>query len=363
MKKRLIAIAALGALGTLSCGETSPNAQQSTTNDTASVALKPFAVTDSVVYDTDDPAIWVHPSDPSKSLIVGTDKEEGGGIYVFDLHGKIVNKITGLKRPNNIDIIQGFPMGDSTIDIAVFTERKAEKIRVFELPSLKPIDNGGIDIFEGETCDECREGMGLALYQDPATKTVYAVVGRKNGVDGSYLWQYELKPELNGKITATVVRKFGKYSGKKEIEAIAVDNELGYIYYSDEGTGVRKYYAHPSKGDQELALFATSDFARDHEGISIYKNSDTTGYIIVSDQQANAFNIYPREGVGANPHQHNLITKIKTVTHESDGNEVSSKRFGNLYPYGFFVAMDDHRVFHIYDWRDFQQEINKALRK
>ncbi len=48
-------------------------------------------------------------------------------------------------------------------------------------------------------------------------------------------------------VKGTLVRKFGLFSGKKEIESIAVDDALGYVYYSDEGYGVRKYYADPSK--------------------------------------------------------------------------------------------------------------------
>ncbi len=102
-------------------------------------------------------------------------------------------------------------------------------------------------------------------------------------------------------VKATLVRKFGNFSGTKEIEAIAVDDAMGYVYYSDEGFGIRKYYAEPAKGNQELAVFGKTGFAQDHEGISIYSSTDTTGYILVSDQQTNRFNIYAREGAKGNP--------------------------------------------------------------
>lgn len=58
----------------------------------ATDAIVPTVVTEQTEFDTDDPAIWIHPTDPSKSLIVGTDKEVGGGLYVYDLSGKIVKK-------------------------------------------------------------------------------------------------------------------------------------------------------------------------------------------------------------------------------------------------------------------------------
>src|SRR3546814_8916475 len=89
------------------------------------------------------------------------------------------------------------------------------------------IDNGGLPVFEGETETEYRDLMGIALYTNPKGD-IYAIVGRKTGpTDGTYLWQYLLSDDGMGKVKATLVRKFGEYSGKKEIESIDVDNELG----------------------------------------------------------------------------------------------------------------------------------------
>lgn len=55
--------------------------------DTSTV--QPVIITEPVKYDTDDPAIWVNRKDPAASLIIGTDKEKDGALYVFDLNGKI----------------------------------------------------------------------------------------------------------------------------------------------------------------------------------------------------------------------------------------------------------------------------------
>jgi len=165
------------------------------------------------------------------------------------------------------------------------------------------------------------------------------------------LWQYLLE-EGTGKVKARLVRKFGKYSGLKEIEAIAVDDELGYVYYSDEGKGVRKYYADPEKGNAELGLFATAGFTEDHEGISIYKLTDSTGYILVSDQGANQFQIFGREGTGTNPHQHQLIKTVKVKATKSDGSEMVSVPLNSHFKNGLFIAMSDDKTFHLYRWED-----------
>lgn len=320
-------------------------------------AVKPTVVTEALPHDTDDPSIWIHPTDASKSIIVGTDKDTDGGLYAFDLKGKIVAKSEVLKRPNNVDIAYGLVIDGKKVDIAVTTERESNKIRIFSLPDLKPIDNGGISVFDGE---ELRDPMGIALYTRPSDHKIFAIVGRKSGPSGSYLWQYELSG--NGKFaTAKVIRKFGAYSGKKEIEAIAVDNELGTVLYCDEQFGIRKYKADPALNDnKEIALFGKTGFKADNEGIAIYKKTDSTGYILASNQQANTFMVYPREGAKGNPNNYPLLAEIPTSTIECDGADVTSVNLGGNFKNGLFVAMSNGMTFHYYAWDLIQKRIDEA---
>src|SRR5690606_283344 len=70
-------------------------------------AIKPTVITNATPNDTDDPAIWINKFQPEKSLIIGTDKEkETGGLYAFDLSGKIVKSVYPMDRPNNVDVAQ-----------------------------------------------------------------------------------------------------------------------------------------------------------------------------------------------------------------------------------------------------------------
>ena len=323
-------------------------------------ALYPVVVTEETKHDTDDPAIWIHPTDPSQSLIVGTDKNpEDGALYVFNLDGKILPEKTvrPLLRVNNVDIEYGLMLGGELVDIAVTTERGANKIRVYSLPDMKEIDNGGIEVFTGE---EGREAMpmGVSLYKRPSDSTIYAIVGRKSGPPEGYLWQYKLEDDGHGNVVGELVRQFGAYSGLNEIEAIAVDDPLGYVYYSDEGSGVRKYHADPDAegAGEELAIFADvfgpEGFTRDNEGISIYQINDGTGYILVSDQHADRFRIYKREGEADDPHKHTFVKSVPVRTHESDGSEITSVVLNDQFPSGLFVAMSDNRTFHYYSWDD-----------
>lgn len=102
--------------------------------DTTTV-IQPVIISDSVAHDTDDPAIWIDKSDPSKSLVLGTDKNEDGALYIYDLNGKIIKEkvIRDLRRPNNVDVAYGLIVSGKSIDIAVVTERMANKVRIYSL--------------------------------------------------------------------------------------------------------------------------------------------------------------------------------------------------------------------------------------
>lgn len=341
------------ALFFLSSCSNSQHTTQHTIGDTT--AIKPVVVTEKVLDDSDDPAIWIDAANPHSSLIIGTDKNnDNGGLYVFDLNGKINREKTvlGLKRMNNADVAYGVKTDTGYTDIVAATERERNSIRIFSLPDMKPLDNGGIEVFAGEAE---RSPMGIALYKRASDSAVFAIVGRKSGPAEGYLFQYLLKPNGKGQFQAELVRKFGKYSGKKEIESIAVDNEAGYVYYSDEQTGIRKYYADPEKGNEELALFGQGEYKEDNEGISIYKLPDGTGYILVSDQAANRFNIYPREGSNGNAHQHTLITSIPVSTNQSDGSDVTAVSLPGFKD-GLFVAMSTDGTFQLYSWADIEKK-------
>lgn len=323
----------------------------------AQTAVLPRLVSEPVRHDTDDPAIWINPVDPAQSLVIGTDKDVDGALYVFDLQGRIVpdKVVRGIVRPNNVDIAYGVEVGGQRVDVAVVSERYANRLRVYRLPDMAPLDGGGIAVFEGE---RARDVMGIALYTRPTDGALFAIVSRSDAYAPTegYLHQYRLVDDGTGTLRGVFTRAFGTWSGVKEIEAIAVDNELGYVYYSDENTGIRKYLADPMAEDaeDELALFGLDNFTDDREGISIYKRDDGTGYILVSDQQANRFNFYPREGVAGDVHQHPLLASVPLATEESDGSEITAVALPG-FDGGLFVAMSTDRTFQFYAVADMLQ--------
>lgn len=322
--------------------------------------VAPVAVTDTVEKDSDDPAIWINKKDPQQSLILGTDK--AGILFAFNLEGQEVRRVRSpdMQRLNNVDVEYGLQLRDEQVDIAVATDRDAKKLYVFRLPDLQRIDARGIPAFEGE---EERRPMGVGIFKRPGDGAVFAIVSRKNGPSGSYLWQYRLVDDGSGNVAFRKVRAFGRFSGvdregEGEIEAIAVDDAAGFVYYSDERYGIRKYHADPDipNANEELSVFGGSGFKRDREGIAIYKTPLAEGYIVVSDQGADRFHIFSRSGEKTDPNRHLPLKTVRLATTGSDGCDVTNVWLGDEYPLGLFVAMSDDKTFHLYSWADLVAE-------
>jgi 3-phytase len=316
--------------------------------------VRPRVVTTPAKHDTDDPAIWVNRANPAESLVLGTDKNVDGALLVFGLDG-VERKdlsVRGILRPNNVDLAYDIALGEGMADVVVVTERLAHRLRVYRLPDMVPIDGGGIPMFEGELA---RDVMGVALYRRPRDGALFAIVSRSDfgAPRQGYMHQYRLVDDGTGTLRGLFVRAFGDWSGLKEIEALAVDSDLGFVYASDETYGVRKYLADPAADDaeDELTVIGREGFARDHEGISIYPTGASTGYVLVSDQQADTFRIFRREGTATDAHAHELIGAVKLSTDESDGSDVTAVELPG-FPGGLFVAMSTDRTFQFYAWDD-----------
>jgi len=78
----------------------------------------------------DDPAIWVHPVDPSLSTIIGTDKR--GGLTVYDLSGKQLQYVAD-GNMNNVDLRDTFPLGGQAVALVTASNRSQDSIAVYRV--------------------------------------------------------------------------------------------------------------------------------------------------------------------------------------------------------------------------------------
>ena len=322
--------------------------------------VQPKIITEKVRHDSDDPAIWIDRKDPSRSLVLGTDKDADGALFAFGLDGKVLPELTirGLLRPNNVDVAYGVMLGGKKIDIAVVTERYAHRLRIFSLPDMRPVDGGGINVFEGE---RARDVMGVALYTRPSDGAVFAIVSRSSqfAPQSGYLHQYRLIDDGTGTLRGIKVRAFGNWSGLKEIEALSVDAASGLVFASDETYGIREYRADPAaeNADEELSEFGLKGFVRDQEGSAVFQEPSGNTLLLVSDQQAGALRVFDLKTRSAAKESYRLVGRVQITAKETDGIDLTSTPLPG-FPNGLLVAMSADRTFHLYDLG----EILRAIR-
>jgi 3-phytase len=325
--------------------------------------VKLVRATGAVPNDPDDPAIWINRVDPSKSLVLGTVKVAApdGALAVFGLDGRLRQLLKGPDRPNNVDVEYGLVLGGKPTDIAILTERLGRRLRAYAIApdgsGVRDISADTLKVLDGAPGEEGAP-MGISLYRRPRDGAVFAIVAPKAGPRENYLWQYRIADDGAGKITLTFVRRFGNFSGSKEIEAVVVDDALGFVYYAEEDTGIHKWHADPDAPDagRELALFGRTGYLGDREGLGIYATDATTGFIVSVDQTPgdSAIHLYRREGKPSQPHDHSEDVAIFRVgADETDGLDVTSSSLGPEFPKGLLVAMNSaSRNFLLVSWAD-----------
>lgn len=310
------------------------------------ILIRPSISTEPVGGDADDIAVWIDQRDPSKSVVIGTDKKDA--LYGFDLQGRILWTYKEIAHPNNVDIRQGVSIGGKKLDIAVATERERRRLRIFEIldGNIRDI-SGRTATFEGEPgpASEC---MGIGLYKSPRTGDTYAFVSRKQSRANGYVWQYKLVAGSNGTIDLVKVREIG-YHVPTEVEAIVADDELGFVYFAEEEIGIHKHYAEPSRPSTRLALFGTSGYTGEREGLALHLKGNGSGYLASCDQipSGSVYNFYPRSDSQTVP-QRKPLFRFLGISDSTDGIEIVSEPLPG-FPNGMLIAMNSGgKNFHYY---------------
>ena len=297
--------------------------------------VTPTVETDPVPHDgdaADDPAIWIHPTDPAQSTIIGTDKQ--GGLAVYDLGGKQIQFLPDGKM-NNVDIRYNFGLGGESVALVTASNRTTGSIAIYKVdPSSRRL----MDV-RSRTVETGLSVYGCCMYRSPFTAKYYFIVNGKEGT----VQQWELLDSGEGMVDAMMVRTF-RLGGQPE--GCVADDELGHLYIGEEERGIWKYGAEPDAGADGRLLDMTHPAGRltaQVEGLTLYYTSDRTGYLIASSQGSNEFTVYRREA------NNDYVTTFAItdggaadgVSH-TDGIDVTNYPLGPGFPAGAFVAQD-HR--------------------
>ena len=303
--------------------------------------------------DADDPAIWVHPTDPAQSLILGTDKT--AGLYVYDLNGTETAFFAD-GNVNNVDI-RPFTLQGELVWLASAAERGAERLVFWVIRAdgtmtrAVPFDHAPVP---ERLADQVDDIYGSAMMRNPETGQVWAFVNYKSGD----ILQWEILDE-GGQLTLKFVRHLKVAS---QPEGMVADDVAGHLYVGEEDVAIWRFPAWPDAGDTPTLIdrVPSECFPRDDiEGLSIYDGADQR-YLVASSQGIHRVALYPLSDTGL-PKCVGLVgidagDTVDGVT-ETDGLDVVATPLGDDYPAGMLVIMDDQNElfstnFKMVSWAD-----------
>jgi len=119
----------------------------------------------------DDAAVWVHPTNPALSTIIGTDKLLGGGLLVYDLSGRELSFVPD-DRVNNVDVRYNFPLGGRLVSLVGATNRDNGRIDFWTVQADRTLAAAG----SVATSAAIVTPRGFAMYHSPVTGAYYAFV-------------------------------------------------------------------------------------------------------------------------------------------------------------------------------------------
>jgi len=279
----------------------------------------------------DDPAVWIHLTDPAKSLILGTDKKHG--LFTYGLDGK-QRQALAVGRLNNVDVRQG--VGAGKHDIAVATNRTTKTIDVFlidtegKLTPAGSIPSGFVDPY------------GVCMYVSRTSGNLYVFACDKGGLVRQ--WRLTLGGEKP--VAAVEVRSF-EVGGQSE--GMVCDEEAGSFFIGEERTGVWRYPAEPTAELERTLIAATvphGPLVADVEGLAIARPKGKPAYLVVSSQGNNSFHLFDL----APPHPYVGSVRVSGrsgstaadggAVQETDGIEICALPLGPAFPEGILIVQD-----------------------
>jgi 3-phytase len=304
----------------------------------------------------DDPAVWIHPTDPSLSTIFGTDKN--GGLAVYNLSGEEIQYLPD-GRLNNVDLRYNFPLDGSSVALVAAGNRSNDSIAIYAVdPATRMLQ----DVADG-TISVGLSVYGSCMYRSASTGQYYFFANAKSG----QVEQWRLFDNGAGKVSAESVRTFDVGT---QTEGCVADDEQGDFYIGEEDVGIWKYGAGPQDGSSRTLVDSTGSgghLTADVEGLTLYYARGGAGYLLASSQGAGEYVVYERGGDNDYVATFEIVSSptIDGVS-DTDGIDVINAPLGALFPGGVFVAQDvtnpgSNQNFKLVRWEDIASAVDPPL--
>ncbi|MDQ3943713.1 MAG: phytase [Actinomycetota bacterium] len=304
----------------------------------------------------DDPTIWVDPTDPTRSVIIGADHRDNS-LSVYDLSGARLQKLP-LSHGNNVDLRSGFSLSGETTPILGLAGSGAVSFYRFD-PATRRLSNvtpGGEKIGR-EDLEQPGEGPfyahGMCLYNSPVSGRFYAFVVDRYGT----IKQLELTDGGNGKVAFDEVRQIKveprpAVGNADQTEACVADEVGRSLFVAEQDWHIWRYGAEPTDptGTAKRVMVDSEvteggHFTREAEGLAVVNDPGGASYLIASSQKADAFTVYR----GSAPYE--FIRQVKVVgsatadgCENTDGIDAVAANLGPAFPEGILICQDNNNT-------------------
>lgn len=276
----------------------------------------------------DDPAIWIHPVDPTQSLILGTDKQSG--LAVYDLDGNQV-QFLNRGRLNNVDLRRGVRIGRDEVTLAVATNRTLITLDIFSIDS-----NGVVSLL-----------MAIPLtMEDP-----YGVCMGLDAQGGAHVFansrEFEYEHWHLNPGTALAPALIASWHLDSGPEGCAVDDVTQTLYLGEEEFGV---WTMPADGRRVAEMTVLEENRAGHmeadvEGMDVYRGNNGELYLVVSSQGDNSYAVFDLADNNAYRGSFRIADTPDGAidgVQETDGLTVTATPLGSRFPRGLLVVQDGY---------------------
>ncbi len=339
--------------------------------------------------DADDPAIWVSPTEPADSVVLGSLKQ--GGLDVYALDGSLLQHVEAEEggRWNNVDVVQGAHVGGRVLDLAVVSDRGRDRLRVFAIDPRGAAAGSHVvrdvtapdaaRVFSATEADvadqETAYGVAAGRLADGSVRvlatrrhtTDFAVLDLVAGPGGTVGY----RPHLRSSLPASFAVPGGSWSPCEEpgegpqMEGSVFDPTTGDWFVAQEDVGIWRIsgdtwsrwlvdrvrdFGVPASWDEATEScrvtgadpgLGGSRLSADAEGLTIATDRRGT-HLLASSQGDSTFAVYTLRGRSAAYAGGFAVVDSPTAdgAQHSDGAAVTTAALGPRFPHGLFVTQD-----------------------
>jgi 3-phytase len=295
---------------------------------------------DNAAGEPSDAAIWVHPTDVSRSVIVTARVD--APLALFGRDGRRIGGPTTVEL-DHVDVSYAFPLRGEGVDLIVGHDRKKGTIVAFSIDpdslALTPLSTRAIEVRA--------EVTGLCSYRSPITGAFYAFVVTGEGL----VQQWELF-ERHGSVEGSLARVIPVGVGAGYC---AVDTHDRSLYVIEGAVGIWKLMAEPETDAERHIVDVVGprgSLTEEVKGIAIYRANESESYLLAADVTAERINVYSTRDAQYRGSFALRAPAASSPLREVEGLTATSRSLGDSLEGGMIVIADQDTGYQRVAWKN-----------